>query len=160
MRRWNALSMSRGSAMVYPPAHLNRSCRLLNDLIRPPQQRLRDRQAKRFGRLEVDDQLEVRWLLDGEVGGLRALQNSVHKQSGPPPELRFVRPIAHESSGLVGPVEHARDSVLGDEVNYLRSVLNRQAIHDEEERVGTLSSHRGEGPLEVPRASHFLGLKG
>ena len=103
---------------------------------------------------------ELRGLLDGEVGGLRALQNSVHKQSCPPPESRFVRPIAHESSGLVGPVEHARDSVLGDEVNYLCSVLNRQAIHDEEERVGTLSSHRGEGPLEVPRASHFSGLKG
>src|SRR5260370_33322836 len=60
MRRWNACSMSRGSAMVYPPAHLNRFCRLLNDFIRPLQQRLRNRQAKRIGRLEVDDELELR----------------------------------------------------------------------------------------------------
>jgi hypothetical protein len=45
---------------------------LLDDLVRPQQERLRDRQAERLGGLEVDDQLELRGLLDGEVGGLCA----------------------------------------------------------------------------------------
>src|SRR5437016_393835 len=38
---------------------------LLDDLVRPPQHRLRDRQAERLGGLEVDDQLELGRLLDG-----------------------------------------------------------------------------------------------
>ncbi len=48
---------------------------LLDHLIRPPQQRGRDRQAKRFRGLEVDDQLELRRLLDGKVRGFGAVQD-------------------------------------------------------------------------------------
>jgi hypothetical protein len=43
---------------------------LLDDLIRPLQQRPRNHQPECFGGLEVDDQLELGWLLDGEIGGL------------------------------------------------------------------------------------------
>ena len=42
---------------------------LLNDLIRPLQQRWRDRQPEGLGGLQIDDQLELRWLLDGQVDG-------------------------------------------------------------------------------------------
>src|SRR5215470_4983196 len=43
---------------------------------RPPgQQRRRDGQAERLGRLEVDDQLKLRDLLDGQIRWLDALQN-------------------------------------------------------------------------------------
>jgi 7-cyano-7-deazaguanine synthase len=48
---------------------------LLNDLIRPRQHRLRDRETERLGGLEVDDQLELRRLLDGQVAGLGTLEN-------------------------------------------------------------------------------------
>ena len=41
-----------------------------NDLRRPPQERLRERQAERLRRLQVDDELELCRLLDWEVGGL------------------------------------------------------------------------------------------
>jgi hypothetical protein len=41
-----------------PPVHL------LDDLIRPQQQRGRDREAERLGRFEVDDQLKFRGVLD------------------------------------------------------------------------------------------------
>src|SRR5213593_3454027 len=39
---------------------------LLDDLICPQQQRRRDREAKGLGRFEIDDQFELRWLLDGK----------------------------------------------------------------------------------------------
>jgi hypothetical protein len=42
--------------------------RLLDDLIRLEEQRLRNRQPECLGRLEVDDKLELRGLLDGEIG--------------------------------------------------------------------------------------------
>src|ERR1700726_2172893 len=41
----------------------------LPHLIRPLQERLWDRQAEGLSGLEVDDQLEVRRSLDGEIGG-------------------------------------------------------------------------------------------
>jgi hypothetical protein len=45
---------------------------LLDDLIRSHQERLRDRQPERLGRFEIDDQLELRWLLDGQFSRLSA----------------------------------------------------------------------------------------
>src|SRR5206468_781206 len=53
---------------------------LLNHLVSPLEERLRDRQAKRFGSLEVDHQLELRRLLDRQFTRLRAFQDLVHIQ--------------------------------------------------------------------------------
>src|SRR5262245_46284614 len=55
---------------------------LFDDLVRPPEHRLRNLQAERLGRLEVDHQLELGWLLDREVGGLGALEDLVHVAGG------------------------------------------------------------------------------
>ena len=50
----------------------------LDHLIRPIQHRLRDRQADLLGRLEIDHQLELRRLLDRQIGRLGSLQDFVH----------------------------------------------------------------------------------
>ena len=55
---------------------------LLDHLIRPLQERRRDRQAKRLGGLQVDDQLKLGHLLDGEIGGLGAAEDLVHDDCG------------------------------------------------------------------------------
>jgi hypothetical protein len=62
-------------------------------LIRALQQRLRDRQAERFGRLKVYDQLELRRLLHGEIGGLGALEDLVDEGGGAPERVRGIRRI-------------------------------------------------------------------
>src|SRR5215471_14101731 len=49
----------------------------LYDLICPCQHRRRDGQAERFGGLEVDDQLDLRRLLDREVAWLRTLEDLI-----------------------------------------------------------------------------------
>src|SRR5437867_10956497 len=54
---------------------------LLNNLVCSQEQRLRNRQAERLGGLQVDDQLELRRLLDGQVGGLCAFQDLVDEIS-------------------------------------------------------------------------------
>src|SRR5713101_6164939 len=64
-----------GSAGRQIPRRSNsdrRNCRLLDHLIRPQEERLRDRQAEGLGGLEVDDKLELGRLLDGKVRGARA----------------------------------------------------------------------------------------
>ena len=51
--------------------------RSFDDLIRAQQQRRRDREAERLGGLQVDHQLELRGLLDGEVARLGTLDDLV-----------------------------------------------------------------------------------
>jgi hypothetical protein len=46
-----------------------------DDLIGAEQQRRRDGEAERLRGLQVDDQLELRRLLDGKIGRLGALQD-------------------------------------------------------------------------------------
>src|SRR5713101_4410501 len=75
-------------------------CRSLDDLIRPPQQRRRDPQPEGLGGLEVDDQLELRRLLDGQVGGLGAFENLVHVGRGAPKQISSVRSIGHKAPGI------------------------------------------------------------
>jgi hypothetical protein len=50
---------------------------LFDDLSRLQEQRLWDGQPKCLGGLEVDNQVEFRWLLDGELGGLGSTQNAI-----------------------------------------------------------------------------------
>src|SRR5215467_9040604 len=57
-------------------------------LIRPQQERWRDVESQSLRSLEIDHQLELRGLLDRQVGGFRSLQNLVHvggEESIPPP---------------------------------------------------------------------------
>src|SRR5262249_16770440 len=59
---------------------------LPDDLVRSREERGRNRQAERLCRLlEVDRQIELRRLLDGQLGWLGALQDLVHVDGGTPP---------------------------------------------------------------------------
>ena len=55
---------------------------LFNHLIRPRQHIRRNRQADLLRGFQIDDQLELCRLLDGQIGGLGAFQNLVHIRSG------------------------------------------------------------------------------
>jgi hypothetical protein len=48
----------------------------LNHLIGPAEQREREGEAERLGGLHVDDQLDLRGLLDRQIGRLLALENA------------------------------------------------------------------------------------
>src|SRR5258706_4015260 len=71
---------------------------LLDHLIRPQQQRRRDREAERLGGLQVDDQLELRGLLYGQIAGLGALEDFIDVACGAPVESGTVVAIGHETT--------------------------------------------------------------
>src|SRR5260370_982275 len=83
---------------------------LLDYLIRPLQERRRDRQSESLGGLEVDDQLELGGLLDRQVGRLGALENLIDVNRRALPGAIDVRSVAHEPASIdkVPPRKHAR----------------------------------------------------
>ena len=62
----------------------------MDHLIRPREHRRWDRQAEGLRGLQIDDELELRRLLDGQIGRFRALEDLVDKVGGPPPQLEDV----------------------------------------------------------------------
>lgn len=63
---------------------------------------------------EVDDQLVLRWLLHGKVGGLSTLQYLVDKSRGTTNHLGDGRPIREQAASfrLVPPYPYRRQPVL------------------------------------------------
>src|SRR5437660_7764184 len=72
--------------------------RLLNDVVRPQQERRRDRQAEGFRRPHVYNQIKSGRLLDGDLARLRPAQNFVDKVRGATPQIREVGSIGHQAS--------------------------------------------------------------
>src|SRR5438270_6565922 len=60
------------------------AARLLNQVVRPRQHRRWNGEAEVFGGFQVDHQLELGGLLDGQVAGLGTLENLVHVDRGAP----------------------------------------------------------------------------
>ena len=75
--------------MVYP---VDTGDALLDDPVGSQEERLRDREPETRRGPEVQDQLEPRRLLDGQVGRPRALQKLVHEQGGAPVEPGAIAP--------------------------------------------------------------------
>src|SRR5260370_25134675 len=73
---------------------------LLDHLIRPLQERRRDRQAEGLGGLEVDDQLELGGLLDREVGGSGPLEDLVNVLGGATIQVQHISAIGYEASRI------------------------------------------------------------
>ena len=73
---------------------------LLYDLIRPQQHGPWDRQPERLGGLEIDDQLELRRLLDRQVARLGTPQDPVDVRRRPTLQVGEVAPIGHQTAIL------------------------------------------------------------
>ena len=73
---------------------------LFDHLVRSQQHRLRDRQAERFGSLEVDHELKFSGLLHRQVGGLGASENFVNDYRTTLDNLRTICTVGHEATGL------------------------------------------------------------
>src|SRR5262245_19061638 len=76
------------------------SDRSLDHLISPSQHRRRDRESHCLGGLEIDDQLELGGLLDGQVGGLCALQNPVDEPGRATMHVVQIFRVGHEAPSL------------------------------------------------------------
>src|SRR5690349_6585942 len=72
---------------------------LFNQLVRAGKDARRQLKAERLGGLEVDDHLELGWLLNWKIGRLRTPQNLVNVISGAPKQVSNIWPIGDEPAG-------------------------------------------------------------
>jgi hypothetical protein len=61
---------------------------------------LRDSETKRLRGLQIDDELEARRLIEGDIARLRALQDFIEILCRPTEQLRKVNPISNQSAVL------------------------------------------------------------
>jgi len=71
--------------------------RLLDHLVGAGEERWGHGETEHLGDPDVNDQLELSRLLDGEVGGLCPLQDLVHQGGSPPEEADDARPVRHQA---------------------------------------------------------------
>src|SRR5882724_5141305 len=144
-----------------PPRGAADRHRLLDHLIRPRQQRRRDRQAEGLGGLEVDDQLELRRLLDGQIARLGALENLVHVGRGAPKQISKVRSIGHKAPGIdiLPPWKHRWQPGLGRQVHEASSLTEEHGAYQHSQSTRAPRGHVREGPVEVLRPSRLNELK-
>jgi Histidine kinase-, DNA gyrase B-, and HSP90-like ATPase len=109
-----------------------------------------------FGNLEVHDQLEPRWALDGEVGRLGAAQNPTDVNAATTKHIRKVRPIGDETTRVhVRPVKvHRGQASLLREIADLRSVSEAERIRQNDESVGAPDLRRVESAAQVRGVLH------
>src|SRR5499427_9956913 len=103
---------------------------LPDHLVRPPQQRLRNRQAQRSGSLEIDDELKGRRLLDGQFSRPGAAQDAVYIERQTLEPLLLERPVREQSTVL----GEAARFVDGRHAMASRQLDDRQPL-GEEQRV-------------------------
>src|SRR5215813_7397163 len=68
----------------------------LHEVIRPKEHRRGERDVEGVCRLEIDDQLELRRLLHGKVGRLRALQDAIGVCRRTPIQFAWEGAVRHE----------------------------------------------------------------
>src|SRR5262249_58301526 len=74
--------------------------KLLNDPIRLREHLRRNRQADLLGRLEIDDDLELRRLLDRNIAKLGTFRNLLHVRGGAPAQVGHVHAVRHKAPGV------------------------------------------------------------
>src|SRR5215510_7429792 len=73
--------------------------------------------AKRLGGFHIDDQLETRWLLDRQIGGLGAFEDLVDVHGSLVEKVRINRGVRHQATLVDEPARHG---------NRRHAVLQRQ----------------------------------
>src|SRR6266581_7287641 len=139
----------------------------LNNLVRPLQQRLGDREPERLRGLQIDYQFEPRRLLNRKIRRLGALQDPVDEGGGARLKTGRKCVIGHQATGI----DHGsvrvppRQFVLGREVDHSLALSNEYALGRRKDSFGALpgsSVERGGkvigGTNVADQQFHFKGV--
>ena len=80
--------------------HRSKTVSLFDDFVRGRQQRRRHRKAKRFGGLQINDQLKFGRLLNWQVAGLLALEDAVDVGTRASIKVKIIDAVRRKTSSL------------------------------------------------------------
>src|SRR3989337_479477 len=123
----------------------------LNNLVRPQKEGLGDLEADGLGGPHVDDQLELRGLLHGQVRGLGPFQDFVHVGGGAPEVIQEDRRVGHEATGvpILPQSVYRRQPVFGCKTHDACSVGKGQRVLQRDESTGALPAGGFERAIEI-----------
>src|SRR5713101_4005688 len=130
-------------------------------LIHLQEHRLRNLEPECLRGLHVDDELELRWLLDGQVRGLGALEDLVAVDGGAPTQVRKARAVGHEPPCLhiLLQLVHRWQPTLRRKGDDPVDVTLLDRVSCDEQRGGALPHHRGKRALQLVATAHFENLE-
>src|SRR5262245_57599315 len=134
---------------------------LLDHLIRSYQHIRRNRQADLLCRLEVDDELELRRLLHGQVGGLGAFQNLVDENGGSPEKFGLVGSVRHQATALskISPSPYRRQPMFSCQAYDLFEIRVDEPARRYGECGATCLCCLFKGTLEIACIAYLHGMK-
>src|SRR5215207_6716685 len=120
-----------------------------------------DVEAKRFGGVEVDDEIEFGRLLHWQIAWFRAVQDFVHVTCRTPPKILATWPITQERprSGDLYELAHDRKPVARGDHRDLRAPADLDAIACRDDRISARIGGGPYGGLEILRSPGRKGLQ-
>src|SRR5450830_236904 len=109
-------------------------------LIGAREQRWRHGEAERLGGLQIDNQIEGGWELDGQIGGPRAFENPSSKNSGLTINIWNICTVAHQAASLdldAGAPNIGQRISSGVDGN-LATLAGKEGVRSDDQRAGTL----------------------
>ena len=117
----------------------------------------RDLYPKRLGSLQIDNQLELRGLLDRQVARFCAFENLLDVRRGAVVQIRIVHTIGHEAAifDKLARRKHCGQFVLGGEVDDEVPVGEDDAFYAGEHSVDALSHDAFKGAIDRVRVPNI-----
>src|SRR5713226_6308994 len=133
----------------------------LNDLIRPQQQRLWDRQPKRLGGLVVDDQLEAARPFNGQFGRLHASENSADLDTDTLPRIGEHWAVGHKATSQGEGAKHGNcgKPVRSRKVGDRSGGREHERGREDNDRVDASALGSCEGLVEILRLPNLKNLE-
>src|SRR5712692_6107234 len=123
----------------------------LDHLVRAREERRRNRQPQRLCGPEIDDQLELRRALYGQVARLGTAQDLVDVGGGAPELVRQARTIGHEEAGLRerSPDRNARQAVLHEQLSDLLAIADERWAAGRDQSADPRPDCSRDGTVEI-----------
>ena len=114
-----------------------------------------------LSRVEIDDQLKLRWLLNWEISGLAAFENLVHIGSGAPVQVGHGHAVGHKPAGfhVFSIAVNRREPALYREFCSLCSVRIGNARQQTKDCVSTPLACGSERSINILGTEDFLKFK-
>src|SRR5215831_20013143 len=149
-------SVTNGAARILPPTSMRNARRSissssLDDFVGSDHQRLWNGQPKCLGGVEVDHQLELGGLLDGEIGRCGAFENLVDEVRGAATDFAKVSAVRHEPAGfdkVADPVD-PRHAMLEGELYQLYPVSVGEGANRSDNTSDAILLHSCDGRIQI-----------